>query len=219
MVLVLDGGFGTELEATGEDLNHSLWSARILGDPKKEQLFKQVHLQYLEAGADIFCTGSYQASVPGFVQFAGCSVEEGEARLQRTVQLAREAVDEFLSSHPEKARSSIQIAVSVGSYGGFLADGSEFTGDYKGVSDDEVLNFHREKIGKLLEQNPDLVALETIPNLAEAQVLVKLLASEFPTARAWMTASCKDESHISSGEFNSNCCFSGKLWRVPCRWI
>jgi homocysteine S-methyltransferase len=52
-VVVLDGGFGTELEATGEDLNHQLWSARILGDPVKEQLFKKVHLQYLQAGAQI----------------------------------------------------------------------------------------------------------------------------------------------------------------------
>jgi S-methylmethionine-dependent homocysteine/selenocysteine methylase len=48
-------------------------------------------------------------------------------------------------ANPE-LKSDVQIAASVGCYGGFLADGSEFTGDYKGASDDEVREFHLKKL-------------------------------------------------------------------------
>jgi homocysteine S-methyltransferase len=63
-----------------------------------------------------------------------------------------------------------------------------------------ISNFDIERVffQSLLEEKPDLVALETLPKLNEVQILVDLLATEFPDARVWMTASCKDELHIVS---------------------
>ncbi len=46
-ILVLDGALATELERKGCDLDHPLWSARLLlEDPLK---IEEVHVSYLEA--------------------------------------------------------------------------------------------------------------------------------------------------------------------------
>ena len=64
--VVLDGALATELERRGADLNDPLWSASILlEDP---ELIRQVHYDYLCAGADILTTASYQASFEGFAR-------------------------------------------------------------------------------------------------------------------------------------------------------
>ena len=63
-MVILDGALATELEKRGADLNHPLWSANLLNaDPG---MIRQVHLDYLKAGADIITSASYQASFPGF---------------------------------------------------------------------------------------------------------------------------------------------------------
>jgi homocysteine S-methyltransferase len=51
----------------------------------------------------------------------------------------------------------------------------------------------------LLEMNCDLLAIETIPSIKEAQAIVKLLA-RFPNAKAWLSFSCKDDVHLCNGD-------------------
>ncbi len=65
-VVILDGALATELERRGANLNDALWSARILlEDP---DLIRQVHYDYLVAGADVITTASYQATFEGFAR-------------------------------------------------------------------------------------------------------------------------------------------------------
>ncbi len=67
---VLDGGLATELEQRGVSLEGPLWSARALRDAPEAIL--AVHRDYLEAGADVLLTASYQASTLGYAEaFAG----------------------------------------------------------------------------------------------------------------------------------------------------
>ncbi len=62
--IVLDGGLATALEARGHDLNDDLWSAKVLlEDP---DAIRDVHLDFLRAGADCITTATYQASFRGF---------------------------------------------------------------------------------------------------------------------------------------------------------
>ena len=63
-LVILDGALATELEARGANLNHALWSAKLLNE--NPELIKEVHLDYLMAGANIVTTASYQASFIGF---------------------------------------------------------------------------------------------------------------------------------------------------------
>lgn len=66
--LVVDGALGTELEAHGADLQDELWSARCL--VSAPHLIRKVHLDYLEAGANIITTASYQVrACPRFLRF------------------------------------------------------------------------------------------------------------------------------------------------------
>ncbi|KAL4588148.1 hypothetical protein LXL04_001028 [Taraxacum kok-saghyz] len=91
-VAVIDGGLATELERYGADLNDPLWSAKCL--LTSTHLIRQVHLDYLEAGADILITASYQATIQGF-EAKGYSSEDGESMLKKSVEIAHEARDAY----------------------------------------------------------------------------------------------------------------------------
>ncbi|GAB4579899.1 MAG: homocysteine S-methyltransferase [Anaerolineales bacterium] len=95
------------------------------------------------------------------------------------------------------------IAASIGPYGASLADGSEYRGDY-GLTEEDLIAFHRPRLTALLPAEPDLLACETIPCLIEARALIRLLA-EFPATYAWFTFTARDATHTSSGEPLAEC--------------
>lgn len=165
-VVVLDGGMSNALEERGHDLSDGLWTARLLRDAPGE--VAAVHRAYFEAGARVATTASYQASVAGFVA-RGVDRAEAGALIRRSVTIAREARDRM--SGDGTAR---WVAASVGPYGAVLADGSEYRGKY-GVSAAQLRDFHLPRLELLAAAGPDLLAVETIPDVREAEVLVPLL--------------------------------------------
>ncbi len=197
--VILDGGLATELERRGADLRDELWSARLLiEDPVS---IRQLHLDYFLAGADVAVSASYQASFEGFAR-RGLSRNESAALLQSSVRIAQEARDQFWEvlrkPADSKHRKRPLVAASVGSYGAFLADGSEYRGDYK-ISDQELRDWHRPRLEALLAAEPDLLACETIPCFQEGEVLVNLL-DEYGSTPAWLSFSCRDGESVCSGE-------------------
>ncbi len=162
--MILDGGLSNALAARGHDLSDELWTARLLRDAPGE--VAAVHRAYYAAGAQVATTASYQASVPGFER-AGLSRREAEALLRRSVSVACEVRDGL----PGRA---LLVAASVGPYGAVLADGSEYRGRY-GLSAARLRDFHLPRLEQLAAAGPDLFAVETIPDLDEAIVLVDLL--------------------------------------------
>lgn len=195
-MLILDGGLSTTLESYGHDISGYLWSARLLAD--QPEAIVQAHLDFLRAGANIITTASYQASYPGYAQ-AGFDRHQATELLQRSVQLAQRARDLFLEDvlH-QSGLVRPQVAASLGPYGAYLADGSEYRGDYE-VDEAVLAQFHRERLPPLLSQHPDWLAFETLPSLTEAKVIARLLAAEFPQVRAWLSFSCQDGERISDG--------------------
>ena len=199
--LVIDGALATELERRGCDLKDDLWSARVLLE--QPEIIRQVHLDYFKAGADCAITASYQATIEGFIK-RGLSQNEAVALIQKSVKLAIEARDEFWSdttSHIGRARPF--VAASVGPYGAFLADGSEYRGNY-GLSEKDLMGFHRPRMRALVDAGADILACETIPSLIEAQAIATLLR-EFPSISAWVSFSARDERHISEGQLFVDC--------------
>jgi homocysteine S-methyltransferase len=194
-VLILDGGLATELEARGFDLKDDLWSARLLLEAP--EAIRQVHLDYLSAGSDCIVTASYQASLRGF-QRRGLSREEAEALLRLSVRLAVDARDAFWDD-PARTSGRLRpiVAASIGPYGAFLADGSEYTGNYD-LDRDGLVDFHRDRWRILSDSDADLFACETIPSRCEAQALAALL-KDSPDVCAWFSFSCRDELHLSDG--------------------
>ncbi|MCL7036719.1 hypothetical protein MKW94_007337 [Papaver nudicaule] len=203
---VIDGGFATELERHGADLNDPLWSAKCLID--SPHLVRRVHLDYLEAGADIIITASYQATIQGF-EAKGFSKEESEALLQKSVEIAREARDVYYEDNGNERslrNFPILVAASVGSYGAYLADGSEYSGDYgEKITLEYLKKFHRRRVQVLAESGADLIAFETIPNKLEAQAYAELLEEDDIKIPAWFSFSSKDGVNVVSGDSILEC--------------
>ena len=181
-VLVTDGGLATELEARGHDLSDSLWSARLLMDAPQE--ITAAHLAFFRAGAVIATTASYQASFGGF---AARGLPRGDAvrLIRRSVELAQAARDQVAGDGRTR-----WVAASVGPYGAALADGSEYRGRY-GLSVAALVAWHRPRLEVLAEAGPDVLALETVPDLDEAEAL--LTAIRGLGLPAWLTYSIEGD--------------------------
>ncbi|MEZ0066484.1 homocysteine S-methyltransferase [Streptacidiphilus sp. MAP12-20] len=162
-VVVLDGGMSNELVADGHDLSDALWSARLLRDAP--EAIAAVHRRYFAAGAQVAITASYQASFEGFAR-AGIGHAEAEALLRRSVALAREAADDLPGRW---------VAASVGPYGAVLADGSEYRGRY-GLTREALRAFHAPRAEVLASAAPDVLAIETIPDIDEAEAALDAVA-------------------------------------------
>jgi homocysteine S-methyltransferase len=195
-LVVVDGALATELEARGADLADPLWSARVLLE--QPALIAQVHADYFAAGADIAIAATYQATVQGFAS-RGLDRVAAEGLMRGAVAMAREARDAFWADPGHRiGRARPLVAASVGPYGAFLADGSEYRGDYP-LNEDALVAWHHDRFALLTHSGADLLACETIPCAAEARALLRLL-DEHPQARAWLTFSARDDVHLSSGE-------------------
>ena len=190
--VLLDGAMATELEARGCDLADSLWSAKVLME--NPQLIYDVHLDYFRAGALVAITASYQATPEGFAA-RGLDEAQSRALIARSVELARQARDAYRAENP--AAKGLLIAGSVGPYGAYLADGSEYRGDYQ-RSAQVFQDFHRPRIEALLEAGADLLACETLPSFNEIRALAQLLV-EYPVAQAWFSFTLRDSQHLSDG--------------------
>ncbi|KAI8002492.1 Homocysteine S-methyltransferase 2 [Camellia lanceoleosa] len=197
---VIDGGLATELERHGANLNDPLWGAKCL--VTSPQLIRRVHLDYLEAGANIIISSSYQATLQGF-EAKGLSRVEGETLLRKSVEIACEAREIYYSRDAKVSSDVIEnrenlkqhpvlVGASVGSYGAYLADGSEY-------------RFSPEAVQVLAESGADLIAFETIPNKLEAKAYAELLQEEDIKIPAWFSFNSKDGTNVVSGDSISDC--------------
>jgi len=177
--VVLDGGMSNALEGLGHDVSGHLWTARLLREAPEE--VAAVHRAYFAAGARVATTASYQASVDGFVA-AGATRAQAKSLIRSSVSLARELRDELAGDGVQR-----WVAASVGPYGAALADGSEYRGRY-GVARRTLREFHLPRLELLASAGPDLLAVETVPDVDEAEVLVELL--DEVGMPAWVTFSC-----------------------------
>ena len=199
--VMLDGGLATKMEKHGADLDDELWSAKMLIEAP--ELIRQVHSEFLEAGADIIATATYQASFEGFAH-AGYSGDKAEQLMRLSVDLAVLARESFWSETSLRhERLKPLVAASIGPYGATLHDGSEYHGNYD-LDKQALIDFHRPRMNVLADTDADVFAFETIPSMLEAEALLELL-TEFPGKSAWLSFSCRDGASVSHGEAFSDC--------------
>ena len=194
---VLDGGMASELEFLGANISGPLWSAHVLEDSPEKVI--AVHRSYLEAGADVLLTSSYQVSRKGYVE-SGLDPRQADAALIRSVELACAARAEFPSRH-------VLIAASLGPYGAALHNGAEYHGNYD-CSFADLVQFHEERIAVLAESEADILAFETLPSLEEARSIGEAL-KPWPNLAAWFTFTCPDHQatslQVAHGEALRDC--------------
>lgn len=190
--VLLDGGLGTELERRGYRQLGVLWSAALVRT--NEHAIRAVHHDYLEAGANVISTATFQAALPT-LRSTGLHRAEAEDLLRDAVAIAALERTQFMRRHPH-AKAPL-IAASVGPFGASLMNGAEYTGDYD-VSRAQLISHHVERLRVLSETEADFIACETIPSLPEALVLMDLLAA-LPHAPAWISFTCRDATHLADG--------------------
>lgn len=178
-MVVSDGAMATELEKMGVQTDNELWSAMAL--ITNPDAIRAVHEGYFMAGATIATTNTYQANLPALADF--------DVDQEAGLQLIHDAVK--LADQARAGDDRLLIAGSVGPYGAYLADGSEYTGDYH-LSKADYQAFHLPRIQALVAAGVDCLALETMPNFAEVQALLALLQRDFPTVRVWVSFSVGD---------------------------
>jgi homocysteine S-methyltransferase len=185
-VIKLDGGLSTALENNGNKLTTSLWTGELIRTNPAQ--ITKAHLDFSNAGAQIIITSSYQLSYSG-CGARGWSEDETNQALIASTALANKAVTE--------SGKDVKVAASVGPYGASLADGSEYKGNY-GVSKQELRDFHARRIEVLISTSPDYLALETMPDTFEVEVLLELL-SDCPIP-FWVSYSCKEGNQTNAGQ-------------------
>jgi len=184
--VVLDGGLGTELERRGHHNLGRLWSSALV--ESNPSALREVHRDFLAAGADVIATATYQASVPTLIE-CGHDRRNAARVLLDAVQLAIEERD----AHGGTAL----VAASIGPFGAHLADGSEYTGSYN-LSAEDIHAFQAERWHILADSSADILACETMPSMADVRAFVRLL-DETPDRWAWISLMCRDATHLADG--------------------
>ena len=189
-VTVLDGGLSTALEGLGADLGSALWTARLLSDAP--HLIAEAHRAFFTAGAQVADRGQLPGKRAGPGGLGIRRARQQPRLIASSVTLAQQVRDEVAAAVPGRP---LLVAASVGPYGAVLADGSEYRGRY-GLSARQLRDFHAPRLELLASTAPDLFAVETIPDVDEAQVLVPLL--DEIGIPAWFTYSVREGKTCAS---------------------
>ena len=182
----LDGGLSTALENNGNKLTTSLWTGELIRSNPAE--ITKAHLDFINAGAQIIITSSYQLSYPG-CSARGWSEQEADKALITSTKLAKDAATQ--------SGKSVKVAASVGPYGASRADGSEYKGNY-GVTKSVLKDFHSRRLELLISTAPDYLALETMPDTFEVEILLELLKD--CSIPFWISYSCKEGNRTNAGQ-------------------
>ena len=189
--VVLDGAMSTPLERLGADTNNDLWTAKALID--NEELVYEVHKMYFEAGADLIITDTYQANIQAFEK-VGYSEKEARNLIKKAVKIAQKARDDY----ENRTGKHNYIAGTIGPYGAYLANGSEYRGDYE-LSAEEYQQFHLPRIEELVNAGVDILAIETQPKLDEVLAILELLKEKYPQQKVYVSYTLSDDDTISDG--------------------
>jgi len=147
-IWVLDGGMGTMLMERGLNVNF----APELLNLEYPEVLKEIHREYIEAGADIIETNTF-----------------GSNRIKLSHYGLEDKVEELTSAGVKVAKEASEgralVALSVGPTGVFV----EPVGDY---SFDEIVDVFKEQISAGAKAGADLILIETMSDLKEAKAAV-----------------------------------------------
>ncbi|HYA81393.1 MAG TPA: homocysteine S-methyltransferase family protein, partial [Methylocystis sp.] len=184
-ILILDGAMGTMVQRhkfTEEDFRGERFKSHakdlrgnndllILTQP---QAIKEIHLQYLEAGADIIETNTFSAT----------TIAQGDYGLESIVyelnregaRLAREACDEI----EKKTGTRRFVAGSMGPTNRTASISPDVTNPgFRAVTFDELRAAYREAALGLIEGGADIMLVETIFDTLNAKAALAALEDAF----------------------------------------
>jgi 5-methyltetrahydrofolate--homocysteine methyltransferase len=168
-ILILDGAMGTMIQRyklaeedfrTPELANHSksLKGNNDLLSLSRPDIIKQIHCEYLEAGADIIETNTFSATT-----IAQADYELSHLAYQinyESAKIAREVADQFTAAEPEKPRF-VAGAVGPTNRTASLSPDVNDPG-YRAITFDQLAEAYSEQVRGLLDGGSDIILVETI---------------------------------------------------------
>ncbi|MEC6824289.1 methionine synthase [Photobacterium piscicola] len=168
-ILIIDGGMGTMIQSykldeqdyRGQRFND--WHADLKGNNDllvltQPQLIKDIHLEYLEAGADILETNTFNATT---IAMADYDMESFSAEINfAAATLAREAADEWTAQTPNKPRFVAGVLGPTNRTCSISPDVND--PGFRNVTFDELVIAYRESTHALIKGGVDIILIETI---------------------------------------------------------
>lgn len=185
-ILLIDGGMGTmiqdykleEQDYRGE--RFADWHSDLKGNNDllvltQPKLIKGIHSQYLEAGADILETNTFNATTIAMADYDMESLSE-EINFA-AAKLAREAADEWTAKTPEKPRFVAGVLGPTNRTCSISPDVND--PGYRNVSFDELVEAYSESTRALIKGGSDLILIETIFDTLNAKACAFAVESVF----------------------------------------
>ncbi|MDN3617810.1 methionine synthase [Vibrio gallaecicus] len=168
-ILLIDGGMGTMIQDYKLEENDyrgdrfADWHCDLKGNNdllvlSKPQLIKDVHNQYLEAGADILETNTFNATTIAMADYDMESLSE-EINFA-AAKLAREAADEWTAKTPKKPRYVAGVLGPTNRTCTISPDVND--PGFRNVTFDELVKAYSESTRALIKGGADLILIETI---------------------------------------------------------
>ena len=193
-IKLLDGSMSFPLEQLGYNLKNKLWTGMaLISDP---DIIKNIHKDYINAGADYISTSTYQVSYDR-LQNMGYQSSEIKKVFQKSIDLVKEAIKE------SRSKKEIKIVGSFGPFASYDPNASEYVGKYNS-SDDEIKNFHLNNINIIEETDLDIILYETIPCLREIKILSKILSQT--NKEIWISITCNENIEFRDGSSFKEAC-------------
>jgi len=178
-ILVLDGAMGTMIqryklnEADYRGTRFAQWGSLVKGNNDllvltQPDIIRTIHTEYLEAGADIIESNTFNAQTISMDDY-------GMAEFVREInlagaRLARQAADEFTAKNPDKPRF---VAGAVGPTNKTASMSPDVNNpDFRAVSFDDLVVAYKEQILALIEGGVDALLIETIFDTLNAKAAI-----------------------------------------------
>ncbi len=185
-ILLIDGGMGTMIqgykleEQDYRGTRFADWHCDLKGNNdllvlSQPQLIKEIHAAYLEAGADILETNTFNATTIAMADYEMESLSE-EINFA-AAKLAREVADEWTEKTPDKPRYVAGVLGPTNRTCSISPDVND--PGYRNVSFDELVEAYSESTRALIKGGSDLILIETIFDTLNAKACSFAVESVF----------------------------------------
>lgn len=185
-ILVLDGGMGTMIQGyrlTEEDFRGDRfadWQSDLKGNNDllvltKPDIISAIHYDYLEAGADILETNTFNSTR---IAMADYHMESLSAEINyEAARLARACADEWTARTPNKPRYVAGVLGPTNRTASISPDVNDPA--FRNISFDQLVEAYRESTRALVEGGVDLIMIETIFDTLNAKAAIYAVETEF----------------------------------------
>ncbi|MGB2078832.1 MAG: methionine synthase [Vibrio sp.] len=185
-ILIIDGGMGTMIqsyqlnEADYRGERFANWHSDLKGNNDllsltQPQIIRDIHHAYLEAGADILETNTFNSTT---IAMADYDMEGLSAEINlESAKLARQVADEWTAKTPDKPRFVAGVLGPTNRTCSISPDVND--PGFRNVSFDELVEAYQESTRALIEGGADLILIETIFDTLNAKACAFAVESVF----------------------------------------